>query len=168
MIFFFFNGWKVIPDELLQHRHSYFIVLTALLLIVPIKRRCQCYFFSVLVVCVPLHSSGAHQFFLKWCKGYAWNITSVKYAAAKLIPLWSTCESWNDTNNISKPSFYIYTQFSPEKPLEHLAAVQILMAVDLGYKRSVMLCSILSQHYLFPISHNCQHWFFLTMTTITP
>lgn len=87
-LFFFFIGWKVIPDELFQHSHSYFIVLTALFLIVPIKRRCQCYFFVVLVVvCVRLHSSGAHQVFLKLCKGYARNLTSVKYAAAKLIPL---------------------------------------------------------------------------------
>lgn len=41
----FLNGWKVIPYELLQHKHSYFIVLAALSLIVPIKGRCQCYFF---------------------------------------------------------------------------------------------------------------------------
>lgn len=43
----FLNGWKVIPYELLQNKHSYFIVLTALSLIVPIKERCQCYFFFV-------------------------------------------------------------------------------------------------------------------------
>lgn len=48
----FLNGWKVIPYELLQHRHSYFIVLAALSLIVAINGRCQCYFF-VSVQAVP-------------------------------------------------------------------------------------------------------------------
>lgn len=49
----FLNGWKVIPYELLQNKHSYFIVLTALSLIVPIKERCQCYFFFVSVQELP-------------------------------------------------------------------------------------------------------------------
>lgn len=38
------NGWEIIPYELLQSRHSYFIVLAALYLMVLRKRRCQDHF----------------------------------------------------------------------------------------------------------------------------
>lgn len=69
----FLNGWKVIPYELLQNKHSYFIVLTALSLIVPIKERCQCYFFFCLC------PRATHQCFLGWCKSCVGHI-SVKWA----------------------------------------------------------------------------------------
>lgn len=71
----FLNSCKdIFFCALLQHKHSYFIVLTALSLIVPIKERCQCYFLFIFFCLCP---KATHQCFLGWCVR---RVTSIKWA----------------------------------------------------------------------------------------